>query len=81
MFSNCIRPLWDFLTHPKGNVKIILKRKAKNLGIVRALATDSLKESVSLYLRKKREKITKTSHSRNPTFNLVHWVSTVFPNA
>jgi hypothetical protein len=47
--------------------------------LLRALATDSLKESVSLHLGKKREKTTKTSHSRSPTFNLFHWVSTVFP--
>jgi hypothetical protein len=53
----------------------------ENNWIVRALATDSLKESVSLHLGKKREKTTKTSHSRSPTFNLFHWVSTVFPNA
>jgi hypothetical protein len=52
----------------------------KDLKTVRALATDSLKESVSLYLRKKREKTTKMSHSRSPTFNVFHWVSTVFPN-
>jgi hypothetical protein len=38
------------------------------------------KESVSLHLGKKREKITKTSHNRSPTFNLFHWVSTMFPN-
>jgi hypothetical protein len=48
--------------------------------IVRALATDSLKESVSLHLGKKREKIIKTPNSRSPIFNLLHWVSTVFPN-
>jgi hypothetical protein len=48
---------------------------------LRALATDSLKESVSLHLGKKREKTIKTSHSRSPTFNLFHWVSTMFPNA
>jgi hypothetical protein len=54
---------------------------AKPPSFLRALATDSLKESVSLHLGKKREKTTKTSHSRSPTFNLVHWVSTVFPNA
>jgi hypothetical protein len=49
---------------------------------LRALATDSLKEFVSLHLGKKRKKkTTKTSHNRSPTFNLFHWVSTVFPNA
>jgi hypothetical protein len=40
--------------------------------VLRALVTDSLKESVSLHLGKKSEKTTKTSHSRSPTFNLVH---------
>jgi hypothetical protein len=48
---------------------------------IRALATDSLKESVFLHLGKKREKITKTLYSRSPIFSLLHWVSTVFPNA
>jgi hypothetical protein len=27
------------------------------------------------------KKSQKTPHSKNPTFNLPHWVSTVFPNA
>jgi hypothetical protein len=49
--------------------------------ILRALATDSFRESVSLHLGKKSEKTTKTSHSRSPIFNLVHWVLTVFLNA
>jgi hypothetical protein len=48
--------------------------------IIKALATDSLKESVSLHLGKKREKATKTPHSRSPIFNLLPWVCTVFPN-
>jgi hypothetical protein len=31
--------------------------------------------------KKKKKKSQKTPHSRNPIFNLTHWVSIVFPNA
>jgi hypothetical protein len=48
---------------------------------LRALATDSLKESVSLHLGKKKKKPPKYPHNRTPIYNLFHWVSTVFPNA
>jgi hypothetical protein len=74
--------LFDLASNP-GHFTCICKQWNPSSVHLRALAADALYGIHFPMFREKREKKKqqKHPHSRSPIFNLLHWVSTVFPNA